>query len=105
MCSISNHWDLVSCFLVIPSASDPVLITGVYPHLSSIRDVSVVRDVRFGGARSVELIISLLKERKISNGKIGIVEPDFFAFLASPIAKWRHFSKDCLALSYCFAPR
>ena len=83
-CIFSNHWDLVSCFLVIPSASDPVLITGVYPHLSSIRDVSVVRDVRFGGARSVELIISLLKERKISNGKIGIVEPDSFRIPGIP---------------------
>jgi Xaa-Pro aminopeptidase len=80
----SNHWDLVSCFLLIPAASDPVLITGVYPHLSSIRNVSDVRDVRFGGGGSVDLIASILEDRNIASRKIGIVEPDSFRIPGIP---------------------
>ena len=69
----ANHWDLVSCFLVIPAASDPVLITGVYPHLSSIRDVSVIRDVRFGGGGVVDLIASILKGRGATAGGLVLI--------------------------------
>jgi Xaa-Pro aminopeptidase len=80
----SNHWDLVSAFLLVPAASDPVLITGVYPHLSAVRDVSRVRDVRFGGGGSIELIGSILDDRSISRGKLGIVEPDSFRIPGIP---------------------
>ena len=51
---LSNHWDLVSCFLVFPASSEPVLITGVYPHLAAVKAISAVPDIRFGGRQCVE---------------------------------------------------
>lgn len=80
----SNHWDLVSSYLLIPASSDPVLITGVYPHLAAIKAISAVNDVRFGGTASVELVASILKDRKISAGTIGIVEPDSYRMPGIP---------------------
>ena len=75
---LSNHWDLVSCYYLLPADGDPILITGLYPHLASVRDNAVTRDIRFGGTGSIELITGILKNRGLSNRTVGLIEPDSY---------------------------
>lgn len=81
---LSNHWDLVSCYLVFPARSDPVLLTGVYPHLASVRDNSIVGDIRFGGTESPALIANILADRGLAGGRIGLIEPDSYRLPGIP---------------------
>jgi Xaa-Pro dipeptidase len=81
---LSNHWDLVSCYLLLFASHDPVLVTGVYPHLASVKDNSIVRDIRFGGTRSVDLITELLKDRGMPGRRVGLIEPDSYRLPGIP---------------------
>jgi len=81
---LSNHWDLVSCWLLVPLDSEPVLVTGVYPHLAAVRAVSVVPDIRFGGRQAVALIARILGERGLSQGRLGVVEADSYRMPGVP---------------------
>ena len=81
---LSNHWDLVSCFLVFPADGEPVLVTGVYPHLAAVRAVSVVPDIRFGGRQAVDLVAGILEQRGFVRRRIGIVEADSYRMPGIP---------------------
>jgi Xaa-Pro aminopeptidase len=79
---LANHWDLVSCYLVFPTQSEPVLFTGVYPHLASVRDNAVVTDIRFGGTKSIEFISEILEQRGLRT--VGLIEPDSYRLPGIP---------------------
>jgi Xaa-Pro aminopeptidase len=81
---LSNHWDLVSCYLVFFLHDEPVLFTGLYPHLASARDNAVVRDIRVGGTKSVELLVELLEERGLARRPLGLIEPDSYRLPGIP---------------------
>ena len=81
---LSNHWDLVSCWLVVPLENEPMLITGVYPHLPAVRAVSVVADIRFGGRKSIEAIAKLFSDRRLSDSRVGLVEADSYRMPGIP---------------------
>ena len=81
---LSNHWDLVSCFLVFPADSEPVLVTGVYPHLAAVRAVSVVEDIRFGGRQAVDVVAGILETRGLGRSRIGLVEADSYRMPGIP---------------------
>ena len=75
---LSNHWDLVSSYLLFPLESEPVLLTGVFPHLPAVKNISVIADVRFGGSNSIQMISDLLVERGLSGRSIGLIEPNSY---------------------------
>jgi Xaa-Pro aminopeptidase len=81
---LTNHWDLVSCFLVFPAAGEPVLVTGVYPHVAAVKAISAVSDVRFGGRESVALVARVLAERGLTSKTIGLVEADSYRMPGIP---------------------
>ena len=81
---LSNHWDLVSCYLLFPAQSDPVLLTGVFPHLASARANAIIEDIRFGGPDSIGPLSGLLAERGLSIGRVGLIEPNSYRLPGIP---------------------
>jgi Xaa-Pro aminopeptidase len=81
---LTNHWDMVSCYLILPLRDKATLFTGVFPHLVTAKQNSVVRDVRFGGPQSVLLVVDELRKKGFHEAVIGLVEPDSFRLPGIP---------------------
>lgn len=81
---LTNHKDLISCYLLF-YPDDATLFVGVFPYFEVIkRRDSVVRDVRFGGTKTIPLVIDELLKRGLQKGVIGLVEPDSFRIPGIP---------------------
>jgi hypothetical protein len=72
-----------------------VLFTGLYPHLASARDNAVVRDIRVGGTKSVELLVELLEERGLACRPLGLIEPDSYRLPGIPHRDMTHLQEAC----------
>ena len=81
---LTNHWDMISCYLILPARGDAVLFTGTFPHFEVARRDSIVRDVRFGGTQTVSLIVDELRTRGLDGAVIGLIEPDSFRLPGIP---------------------
>ena len=81
---LSNHWDLIACWLLFPLEGEPVLFTGMYPHLENAKRFSIVPDVRFGGVENIALIAKELQRRGLDGATIGLVEPDSYRIPGIP---------------------
>ncbi len=59
-------------YLLWPSLGTPVLLTQLFNHVPNAQRVSVIDDVRWGGADTTSTLLALLRERQLDHGVIGL---------------------------------
>src|SRR6266545_5952656 len=60
-------------YVLFQPAAPPVVLAQLYNHVPMARVMSVVGDVRWGGANSADAVVDLLKERYLEAARVGIV--------------------------------
>lgn len=59
-------------YLLWPRIGEPVLLTQLYNHVPNAQRVSAIADVRWGGSRSAETVLALLRQRGFASDAIGL---------------------------------
>jgi len=60
-------------YVLFQPDAPPVVLAQLYNHVPMARVMSVVDDVRWGGANSADAVVDLMKERRIEGARVGIV--------------------------------
>jgi Xaa-Pro dipeptidase len=62
-------------FLIFPFEGEPTLLVQMYNHVPNARRVARLQDVRWAGPESAVTVADNLRERKLEQGRIGLVGP------------------------------
>lgn len=81
---LTNHWDMISCYLILSARDDAILFTGTFPHFEIAKRDSIVRDVRFGGTQTLSLVTEELRKQGWDKAVLGLIEPDSFRLPGIP---------------------
>ena len=60
-------------YLIWPLEEEPVLLVQLFNHVPNAQEVSVVKDVRWGGVDSAATAVAVLQSLQISDGLVGLV--------------------------------
>jgi Xaa-Pro aminopeptidase len=60
-------------YLIWPALGEPVLLTQLFNHVPNATRSAVIADVRWGGPDSSNTVVSVLREKGIDKGSIGLV--------------------------------
>jgi Xaa-Pro dipeptidase len=60
-------------YVLFQNGKDPVVLMQLFNHFPMARVMSIVKDVRWGGANTVNSVIELIRERGLESRKIGLV--------------------------------
>ena len=71
----SNFATMREAMLVLPLVGEPTLFVEYFNHVSNARLVASITDVRWGGPDIALATVENLRERGLSEGRIGIVGP------------------------------
>jgi Xaa-Pro aminopeptidase len=69
---VSDYMDRHHSYVIFPLDGEPVLFIGLYNHLQNAREVSVIRDTRWGGENPAKLVAEELKKCGLDGKKVGI---------------------------------
>jgi len=97
---LTNHRDQISCYLILQAQDEATLFTGVFPHLEIAKRDSVVRDVHFGGAQAVSLVVKELVRKQLKKAVIGLVEPGSFRYPGIPHRDMEFFRKELPGVTF-----
>ena len=70
---LTNYTDQMQAYCVFPKQGPPTLLTSLFPHLDTGREVAVVKDMRAAGARMGEKVVEVLCEKELERARIGLV--------------------------------
>ncbi|GAC1363850.1 MAG: hypothetical protein NVS2B12_05770 [Ktedonobacteraceae bacterium] len=70
---LANFMATREAFLVLPLEGEPTLFVQMFNHVPNARQLATVADVRWGGPDSATSVAEHLRERKLDNGRIGLV--------------------------------
>ena len=71
----SNFATMREAMLVLPREGEPALFVEYFNHVLNARQVASIADVRWGGPDITLAVVENLRERELSEGRIGIVGP------------------------------
>jgi Xaa-Pro dipeptidase len=60
-------------YVLIQQGKEPVVLLQLYNHVPMARVMSIVKDVRWAGANSVNTVSELIRERRLESQKIGLI--------------------------------
>jgi Xaa-Pro dipeptidase len=60
-------------YVLFQSGKEPVVLMQLYNHFPMARVMSIVKDVRWGGANTTDSVVDLIRERGLESKKIGLV--------------------------------
>ncbi len=80
-------------YLIVPQQGAPTLLVQLYNHVPNARRISILPDTRWGGADSIQAVLSNLRERGLMSGRMGLAGPvPFQKYLAlqraTPDVEW-----------------
>jgi Xaa-Pro dipeptidase len=60
-------------YVLFQSGKEPVVLMQLYNHFPMARVMSIVKDVRWGGANTSDSVVDLIRERGLESKRIGLV--------------------------------
>ena len=60
-------------YVLFQSGKEPVVLMQLYNHFPMARVMSIVKEVRWGGANTSDSVVDLIRERRLESKKIGLV--------------------------------
>jgi len=60
-------------YLLLQPGKEPVVLMQLFNHFPMARVMSIIKDVRWGGANTAVSLVELMRERELANKKIGLV--------------------------------
>jgi Xaa-Pro aminopeptidase len=60
-------------YVLFQTGKEPVVLMQLYNHFPMARVMSIVKDVRWGGANTSDSVVDLIRERGLESKKIGLV--------------------------------
>ena len=87
---LSNYVDTLQAYVVFPLEDEPILLVNGIWHLPNAREMSAIKDVRWGGPRMAEVAAECIRETGNESARIGLVGVDSWRQVTMP---YTHYEK------------
>jgi Xaa-Pro aminopeptidase len=85
---LSNYVDTLQAYVVFPLEDEPTLLVNGIWHVPNAREMSSIKDVRWGGPRMAEVAAERIHETSNESARIGLVGVDSWRQVTMPYAHY-----------------
>lgn len=86
---LSGYTDLLQFYVILPAQAEPTLLTHSAPQVQNARQVSAIRDTRWGGSRIAETVADRIRELGLEHGRVGLAGIESLRDISVPVEHWR----------------